>query len=119
MLKVNQFYCVACRKRVTLKDSAICVKVYSNKKTGSTPALRGKCSCGTNVTKFIARDKADAMIKKFGKCKGKNASLARSRKPTKKSRSAKPKRKSPGRRPAKSGKKKSGKKGKKKGSRKK
>lgn len=98
VLKVNQFYCVSCRKRVTLKDADICVKVYANRKTGATPALRGKCPCGTNVTKFIARDKADSLTKKFGKCKGKNASLSR-KKSVVKSRAKKS-----GKKPCKSGK---------------
>lgn len=90
VLKVNEFYCVSCRKRVTLKDADICVKVYANKKTGATPALRGKCSkCDTNVTKFIARDKAESLIKKFGKCRGANASLSR-KKSVVKSRAKKP-----------------------------
>lgn len=69
MLKRNEFYCVKCRKRMTCKNEDMCVKIYKNKKTGETPALRGVCSkCGTNLTKFVKRDDVGHLIEKYGKC---------------------------------------------------
>lgn len=69
MMNEKQFYCVACRKKVMLPASDICVKVYKNKKTGTSPALVGQCKCGTNVTKFIKRDSVAAMRQKYGSCR--------------------------------------------------
>lgn len=63
------FYCVKCRKKCIVPAQDICVKVYRNPKTGSTPALRGECGkCGTTCTKFIKRDSLSAMKKKYGSC---------------------------------------------------
>lgn len=55
-LKQNQFYCVSCRKRVTVPHDDICFKTLKNpKRKGGVPALRGECSkCGTSLTKFVA-----------------------------------------------------------------
>jgi hypothetical protein len=60
-LRANEFYCVSCRKAVACHPEDIGVKVYRNKKTGTSPAIVSQCGCGTNLTKFIAKDKlADA-----------------------------------------------------------
>lgn len=66
----RQFYCVKCQKKVTVPAEDICVKTYKNRRVkGGTPALAGRCPrCDTRVTKFIKRDKKEAMVKKFGRC---------------------------------------------------
>jgi hypothetical protein len=66
----RQFYCVSCRKKVTVPTEDICVKIYKNKRVrGGSPALIGHCNkCDTRVSKFIQKDKKEAMINKFGKC---------------------------------------------------
>ena len=66
----REFYCVACRKKVTIPANDICVKVYKNKRVpGGSPALVGHCNkCSTQVTKFIKKDSKDRMIQKFGLC---------------------------------------------------
>lgn len=70
MLKEREFYCVKLRKVVTCKTEDICVKVFKNKRSGNTPALRAICpKTGIQLTKFIKRDSADKMIEKYGKCK--------------------------------------------------
>jgi hypothetical protein len=68
-MKQNQFYCVACRKKVTIPSEDICVKIYNNKRSGKTPALRAYCEkCKVNLTKFIKRASTDRMLKKYGRC---------------------------------------------------
>ncbi len=69
MLSEREFYCVKCKKRVTVPAEDICVKVYKNQR-GDSPALVGHCAkCGTKVTKFIKADSTAAMAKKFGRCR--------------------------------------------------
>ena len=68
-LSETQFYCVKCRKAVTVKADDMCVKVYRNKRAGMTPTLKGQCVyCDTSLTKFIARDSTKDMTSKYGKC---------------------------------------------------
>ncbi len=70
-LTERQFYCVSCRKRVTMPADDICVKVFANKRMydGKAPALRSQCSsCGTNLTKFIPHDSTAKMTTRYGKC---------------------------------------------------
>jgi hypothetical protein len=67
----NQFYCVSCRKRVTVPSDEIYMKTYRNKnkktKQHTTPAMRGKHTvCGTNLTKFVSKDKYPQLVKEFG-----------------------------------------------------
>ena len=65
----KQFYCVKCRKAVTVKAGDMCAKVYANKRAGLTPTLKGQCAvCQTTLTKFIARDATEDMTSKYGKC---------------------------------------------------
>ena len=67
----RQFYCVKCRKRVTLSTDDICFKNIKNSKMigGNVPALVGKCrECNTNLTKFIKHDSAVTMKDKYGTC---------------------------------------------------
>ena len=70
-LKPNQFYCVKCRRRVTVEPSTMCVKVYRNRRTNaSIPALRAECKhCDTKLTKFIAVAKKDRYVEKYGRCR--------------------------------------------------
>ena len=70
-LKQNQFYCVKCRKAVTLKPQDICVVKLRNKKRvgGFMHATRGECGrCGTRVHKFITVASVKATENKYGKC---------------------------------------------------
>ena len=68
-MKVNEFYCVKCRKIVKLKNDDICVKSIKNKKIGSIPALKGYCQkCDVNLTKFVKRSDEEKLVKKFNKC---------------------------------------------------
>ena len=68
-LNQNQFYCLSCRAVRSCKDNDICVKVYSNSKTGQTPSLICECPrCGANLTKFIKHSQTDKMVKKYRKC---------------------------------------------------
>lgn len=70
-MKVNEFYCVKCRKKVSLKPENICFQYLKNKnmKTGKMPSLKGIChKCDINLTKFIKHDDAKKLQKKYGKC---------------------------------------------------
>ena len=69
-LKQREFYCVKCRKRVSVPADDICVTVYKNKKVkGGVPALVGACKkCDTNVNKFIKRNDKDKLSDKYGRC---------------------------------------------------
>ena len=68
-MKEREFYCVKCRKKVTEGKQDICVKIYKNKKTGTSPALVSTCHrCGTNLSKFVKRDKVEKLTKRYGKC---------------------------------------------------
>lgn len=66
----RQFYCVACRKKITVPAEDICVKTYKNRRVkGGVPTLVGNCpKCDTLMVKFIKRASKEAMTKKFGKC---------------------------------------------------
>jgi hypothetical protein len=65
-LRKNEFYCVSCRKAVACHPEDIGVKVYRNKKTGTSPAVVSVCVCDTNLTKFIAKDKLNALKAEYG-----------------------------------------------------
>lgn len=68
-LKQRDFYCVSCRKRVSVPADEMGVQTFKNKKVkGGVPALRSECpKCGTNVTKFIKKKDKSKMTQKFGK----------------------------------------------------
>ena len=69
-LKQRQFYCVKCRRTVTVSPEDIYVKIYTNKRMydGKAPALKSQCkSCDTNLTKFIRHDSTASMVDKYGK----------------------------------------------------
>lgn len=69
-LRQNQFYCVGCRKRVTVKADDICTKKYRNKKRGSVSALKGEChTCNAPLTKFIKDSAYQRLTDKYGKCR--------------------------------------------------
>jgi hypothetical protein len=60
----NQFYCLRCRKRVTINTTNISITRFNKNKS---PAMVGNCkSCGTFVSKFICVDDEDKLIKKYG-----------------------------------------------------
>lgn len=63
-LTPNQFYCVACRKRCTVKADDMCVVTFRN----GSPALQGQCKCDTTVYKFIKHNSVDKMTDKYGEC---------------------------------------------------
>ena len=68
-MKVNEFYCVKCRKAVKIGADDICLKYFKNKKIGKVTALRAQCSkCDTNLTKFVKHDSAKKLEEKYGKC---------------------------------------------------
>jgi hypothetical protein len=69
-LSERDFYCVKCRKTVTLPASDIKVTVYKNARfAGGSPALVGECKCGTKVTKFIKHDDKEKLKSKYGEKK--------------------------------------------------
>ena len=70
-LNQNQFYCVKCNKRVTVKADDICVKIYKNYKMpgAKIPTHKAECqTCETNMIKFIKHDLTTKMQQKYGKC---------------------------------------------------
>lgn len=68
-MKTNQFYCVSCRKKVSILSDNICLKYINNSRVGKIPALKGECNkCDTKLTKFVKRDDAKKLEKKYGKC---------------------------------------------------
>ena len=69
-LSEREFYCVKCRKTVTLPASDIKVTVYKNARfTNGSPALVGECKCETKVTKFIKHDDKERLKSKYGEKK--------------------------------------------------
>jgi len=68
-MNINQFYCVKCRKRVTLKPDDIRIARFNNKKVGrKIPAMVGNCrSCDTTVCKFIPVDDENKLTEQYGK----------------------------------------------------
>jgi hypothetical protein len=69
-MKSNEFYCVACRKKVTISSGNICVTKLKNDRY-ALKAYCGKCEC--NLTKFISNDSVPKMKSKFGKCSPKKS----------------------------------------------
>ena len=85
-LREKQFWCVKCRKAVTIKNSGdICVKYFKHrspkknsrksksssksKKRVKTPALVAVCiKCNTHLTKFIKHSRSKSLERKYGKC---------------------------------------------------
>lgn len=68
-LRVNQFYCVKCRKRITLSKDDICFRDVKNYKRGVVPMVTGSCGkCSTTVNKFVKVSVADKMANKYGDC---------------------------------------------------
>lgn len=68
-MKERQFYCLSCRKRVTLKKDDIRITRFNNKKVGrKVPAMVGNCeSCGTFVSKFICEAIEADLVVEYGK----------------------------------------------------
>jgi hypothetical protein len=77
-MKTNEFYCVACRKRVVISSDNICVAKLKN----GRHALKASCKkCDCNLTKFIKDNSVSSMKSKFGKCSpGKSRKRSRSKK---------------------------------------
>lgn len=70
-MRETEFYSVAERKHVTCKKKDICVKMYPNKKMkgGYAPALVSiSPNTGYKLTKWVAHDKVDELIEKYGEC---------------------------------------------------
>ncbi len=67
-MKERQFYCLSCRKRVTLKKDDIRITRFNNKKVGrKIPAMVGNCECGTFVSKFICEAIEADLVVEYGK----------------------------------------------------
>jgi hypothetical protein len=59
-LKQDEFYCVKCRKRTKSPDFV--VKKIKNSKRKDICMMKGTCKkCGTNVNKFISKDKYEEL----------------------------------------------------------
>ena len=61
-LKQNQFYCVSCRKVVTVPVSEIKVVTLKN----GNPALRATYK-GNKLVRFISKSDEPKMVKKYGR----------------------------------------------------
>ena len=67
-LKINQFYCVSCRKKVSCGAEDIKLGYFKNYKAtgGKVPALKSNCkNCDCKVSKFVKRDNVVSLKKKF------------------------------------------------------
>lgn len=83
-MKSNQFYCVACKKKVMCDSKDTCVTKTKNGRS----ALKSKCRCGCKLYKFISDASAPKMRSKLGKCKSRRKSPKKSvRKSKRRSRS--------------------------------
>ena len=71
-MKPNEFYCVSCKDKVICNAKDIRVAKLKNGK----PALKSKCKCGCNLTKFI---KASSVAKYKSKFKSKRKSVKKSK----------------------------------------
>ncbi len=71
-MKSNEFYCVSCKDKVICNAKDIRVAKLKNGK----PALKSKCKCGCNLTKFI---KASSVVKYKSKFKSKRKSVKKSK----------------------------------------
>ena len=69
-MRQNQFYCVACARKVTVKPEDICITTIRNKKRrGGVPTMVGWCNkCECELYKFIKDDDKQRYIDKYGKC---------------------------------------------------
>jgi hypothetical protein len=76
-MKPNEFYCVSCKDKVICNAKDIRVAKLKNGK----PALKSKCKCGCNLTKFI---KASSVTKYKSKFKSKRKSVKKSKKRSRK-----------------------------------
>ena len=80
-MKQNQFYCVACRKKVSVPAKSIRLTSIKNRRSGSIPALKAKCKCGTKLTRFVSRKSASKMRSKSkSRKRTRSAKKSRSRK---------------------------------------
>jgi hypothetical protein len=68
-MKVNQFYCVSSRKRVTVPHKDIKFKMIKNpKRKGGVPALTAvNPKCGTKLFKFVSLKDAPKLKAKYGR----------------------------------------------------
>ena len=65
LMAPNEFYCVSCKKRITLKTKDIRMKVLTN----GNPAKSGIChECNTSLFKFTSKANWDSDLKKYGAC---------------------------------------------------
>ena len=71
-MKANEFYCVSCKNKVICNTKDIHVVKLKNGK----PALKSKCKCGCNLTKFI---KASSVTKYKSKFKRKSVKKSKKR----------------------------------------
>jgi hypothetical protein len=65
LTKVNEFYCLPCRKKITIPANNICFTITKNKK----PMLKGRCAkCGGVANRFVKLSDAKSLKDKFGTC---------------------------------------------------
>ena len=65
-MRENQFYCVKCRKPVTVNKSDIYLKVIRTSKRKRVPMIKSVCGkCDTNLTKFIKESDEKKWKKKW------------------------------------------------------
>ena len=72
-MKENEFYCLKCKKRVSIKKNDICFKNFKNSKMVNNgkkaPALVAECNkCETNMVKFVKHKDSKKVEEKFEKC---------------------------------------------------
>ena len=72
-MKDNEFYCLKCRKNVSIKKEDICFKNYKNSKMinngKKAPTLVAECSkCDSKMVKFVKHKDSEKLQEKFEKC---------------------------------------------------
>ncbi len=68
-MKQNQFYCVKCRKKVTVPTNDICHVNLKSRKRKKIPALVGYCKkCECDLYKFVKVKQSSRLNKKYGRC---------------------------------------------------
>lgn len=68
-LKQTEFYCVSCRKPVSVHADDICFKDAKSSKRRKIPMLKAYCSkCDCNLNKFVKASSAGDMRRKYGRC---------------------------------------------------
>jgi len=72
-MRENEFYCLRCRKRVSVKKDDICFKNIKNSKMVNNgkkaPVLFAECQkCDAKLIKFVKHKDSEKFENKFPKC---------------------------------------------------